>query len=259
MGSVWVNRSPERGGLAVPYENGEMTTADDLASSFAELSTPLVFDAALRLGVPMRSAPTGLRPVTLDMKTAGHVRPVRHHGSVDVFLEAFEGAQAGDVLVIDNQGREDEGCIGDLTVLEARAAGMAGMIVWGFHRDTPELVRIGFPVFSYGTVPMGPRRLDPRGAESLRSARFGDLEVTGDDAVFADADGALFLPAARADEVLETAREIWETERRQAEKVVAGRTLREQLGFRGFLAAREANPDLTFREHLRSVGGEIEQ
>jgi APA family basic amino acid/polyamine antiporter len=31
--------------------------------------------------------------------------------------------------VIDNAGRRDEGCIGDLTVLEARAAGLAGIVV----------------------------------------------------------------------------------------------------------------------------------
>ena len=39
----------------------------------------------------------------------------RHHGSVDIFLEALERRQAGDVLVIDNGGRTDEGCVGDLS------------------------------------------------------------------------------------------------------------------------------------------------
>jgi hypothetical protein len=38
------------------------------------------------------------------------VLPVRHYGSVDVFLEAFGRAQAGDVPVIDNGGRSDEAC-----------------------------------------------------------------------------------------------------------------------------------------------------
>jgi regulator of RNase E activity RraA len=230
----------------------------NLLRAFADLSTPLVADACLRLSIPLRLAPPGVRPVVAGMKTAGRVAPARHAGSVDVFLEAIEAASPGDVLVVDNAGRSDEGCVGDLTVLETLAGGLAGLLVWGFHRDTAELSEIGFPVFSYGSSPAGPRRLDARTGDALSAARFGESTVGRRDAVFADADGVLFVPHESASAVLETAREIFQRERRQADRVRSGETLRAQLRFADYLARREREPGYTLRRHLREIGGEIE-
>jgi regulator of RNase E activity RraA len=120
-------------------------------------------------------------------------------------------------------------------------------------------MQIGFPVFSYGSCPAGPTRLEPREPYALTSARLGDVEVTGQDVVFADDDGVLFVAEMRAAEVLETARSIWERERRQADAVRNGKTLREQLRFSDYLAKRTVDPGHTFRQHLQSIGGAIEE
>jgi regulator of RNase E activity RraA len=230
-----------------------------LSSAFAELSTPLIMDAALRLRVPVWIAPAGIRPVIPGSRLGGRVLPAKHFGSVDVFLEAIKSATAGDILVIDNSGRLDEGCIGDLTALEAQAGSLSGIVVWGTHRDTPELCQIGLPIFSYGSWPSGPQRLDARTDDALRVARFGEFQVTKEHIVFGDDDGCVFVGADKIDNVIGTARTIWNTERKQADKIRTGTTLRQQLKFSEYLEKRSANPSYTFREHLRKIGGAIEE
>ncbi|MEV4434966.1 RraA family protein [Streptomyces sp. NPDC049585] len=224
-----------------------------------ELTTAHIADGCVRTGVPVRCAPAGMRPVVEGTRLAGRVLPARHAGSVDVFLEAVEQAAPGDVLVVDNDGRTDEACIGDLAVLEAAAAGLAGVVVWGLHRDTADIRAIGLPVFSLGALPAGPLRLDARPPEALGSAVVGEWTVDPADLVFGDDDGVVFVPGERAEEVLAAAEAIRDAERRQAARIREGVPLRRQVGFDAYLAARAADPGLTFREHLRTVGGAIEE
>jgi 4-hydroxy-4-methyl-2-oxoglutarate aldolase len=221
-----------------------------------ELTTAHLADGCLRAGVAVRCA--RLQAIVPGSRLKGRVRPARHSGSVDIFLEAFEHAEPGDVLVVDNGGRLDEACVGDLVVLEAKAAGLAGLVIWGLHRDTADIRAIGLPVFSLGATPAGPQRLDPRPPDALESATAGEWTVTGADLVAGDDDGVLFLPAERAGEIVALAETIRDTERRQAAQISDGVSLRRQLQFGRYLARRQQQPSLTFREHLRDVGGAIE-
>jgi regulator of RNase E activity RraA len=232
---------------------------EELQRKAAGVSAANAADACVRLGLPVRFGPPLLRPVVPGSRMAGRALPARHSGSVDVFLEAFERAEPGDVLVADNGGRLDEACIGDLVVHEARAAGLSGVVIWGLHRDTADLQAIGLPVFSLGSVPAGPVRTDPRPEDALAAAIIGNWTLTPDDLVIADSDGVLFVPADRAGDVLELAEGIRDAEREQAERVGLGVTLRAQFNFGQYLERRAQAPSLTFRDHLRSIGGAIEE
>ena len=230
------------------------------AALFQSLTTPHVADACLRAGVEVRCAPWDLRPLNAARCwMAGRIRPARHYGSVDVFLEALEEARPGDVLVVDNGARQDEACVGDLIVLEAKSAGLAGIVIWGLHRDTPELLEIGLPVFSLGALPTGPLRLDRREADALASARVGPWVLGTDDVAMGDENGVVFMPLARAEEIATAARAVRDMEGAQAKKMREGTSLRGQLQFAEFISRRASNPGLTFRQHLRRIGGAIEE
>jgi regulator of RNase E activity RraA len=231
----------------------------EVRQRFAALTTAHVADACIRAQVPVRCGPAALRPVTPGSRLAGMALPARHTGSVDVFLEAFEEASPGDVLVAGNDGRLDEACVGDLVVLEAQAAGLTGIVVWGLHRDSADISKIGLPVFSLGAIPAGPERPRPRRHDALLSAKLGDWDVTRADLVLGDDDGVILVPAGRAADIFTVAETIRDTERRQAAQIRAGVSLRSQMRFDIYLARRQQEPSLTFREHLREVGGAIEE
>ena len=232
---------------------------EELRRRFATLTTAHLADACIRAQVPVRCAPAGLQAALPGARVAGRVSPARHVGSVDVFLEAFEGAAPGDVLVVDNDGRLDESCVGDLVALEAQTAGLDGIVIWGLHRDTADIRAIGLPVFSLGSISTGPQRLDERPGEVLESAVVGDWTVSAEDLVLGDDDGVIFVPVAGAEDLFALAESIRDTDRRQADRIRSGVTLRSQVQFDTYLAERRQNPSLTFREHLRAVGGAIEE
>ncbi|HAM25683.1 MAG TPA: dimethylmenaquinone methyltransferase [Microbacteriaceae bacterium] len=231
---------------------------ETVARRFAMLTTAHLADGCVRAGATVRCAPTGLNALAPGMRLAGRVIPVRHVGSVDIFLEAFEACAPGDVLVVDNGGRLDESCVGDLISLEAEAAGLGGIAIWGLHRDTVDILAIGVPLFSLGAIPTGPLGVGERAPDAMDAATVGEWTVSRDDLVLGDEDGVLFVPADHAEQIFGLAETIRDTERLQAERIRSSVSLRSQVHFDDFLASRERTPGLSFRDHLRIVGGEIE-
>src|SRR5262249_8443238 len=83
---------------------------------------------------------------------------------------------------------------GGLMSTRARHCGAAGAVVHGFHRDTNEILALGFPVASFGSYAQdqGPRgkvldRRIPIEADGVR--------ISPGDVVYGDRDGVLVVPA----------------------------------------------------------------
>ncbi|GAA3748210.1 demethylmenaquinone methyltransferase [Leifsonia bigeumensis] len=221
------------------------------------LPTAAIVDAAVRLGIRVATGPASLRPLLPGRIFAGPSMPVTHLGSVDVILETIDDSPAGGVLVIDNGGRDDEACVGDLIVLEAKLAALAGVVIWGRHRDTAQLLQIGLPLHSLGAYPYGPRRIPPAGRR-MATAFLDGAPVSEADEIVADDDGVLIVGPERREELYETARGILSTETAQADRMRSGTDLRTQLDFAGYRRKQESDPSLTLRRHLQDTGSAIE-
>lgn len=168
-------------------------------------STAAVCDAADRLGIELPPAMTGLLPVGPAHRVVGLALPGRVEGTPRALLALLAEARGGEVLVIDNDGRTDEACVGDVMAARCRDAGLSAIVAWGMHRDTARLREIGLPVFSLGPTPR--RAGSPTSASRIEAgcAMVGGRPISRSDVVFADDDGVLFVRGDQASRLLAAA------------------------------------------------------
>jgi regulator of RNase E activity RraA len=221
---------------------------------FEKWSTALVADAMARLGLPPNVAPGGIRSLVAGSRFTGPASPAVLTGFADRVLEAIYRSDPGSVLVLDNKDRSDEACFGDLAAYEARTQGLAGIVIWGRHRDGAEVAEVGVPLFSYGAYPLGLQRTYADVEDPFGRCRFGEASVERGDLVLADEDGVVFVPRTEVDRVLGAAEEIAAAESAQVERIRSGTTLREQLQFDRYLEDKRQDPGLTLSEHMKRLG-----
>lgn len=234
-----------------------MTSSTTHTPPSVPLPTAAVADAAVRLGLHIAAGPPSLRPLIPGAMLAGPAMPVTHLGSVDVIIQTIDDSPIGAVLVVDNGGRLDEACVGDLIALEAKLAQLSGLVIWGLHRDTTQLRQIGLPVLSLGAYPYGPRRIPPAGRR-MPTAFLDGAPITESDVIVADDDGVLVVGEPGRDELFALAASIFETESAQADRMRAGLNLRSQLRFSEYRRKQDADPTMTLRRHLQESGNAIE-
>jgi regulator of RNase E activity RraA len=93
----------------------------------------------------------------------------------------------------------------------------------------------------------------------MTNARFGNFLVTAHDTVFADQDGVMFVETAQVDQVVSVATTIRYREKKQAETLLNGLSLREQFQFPEYLKLKTQDPEYTFRKHLQAIAKAVEE
>ena len=133
--------------------------------------------------------------------------PPGEHLSV---LNALDQAREGDVIVVDCKGSLATALWGSRLSRIALESGIVGLVVDGAVRDLDEMEEMGFPVFGVGVVPTKPGR-QLAGEVGVPIECAGRMVTTGD-AVYADGDGVVDVPAKIHDEVVVKARAALEQE-----------------------------------------------
>jgi 3-hexulose-6-phosphate synthase/6-phospho-3-hexuloisomerase len=193
-------------------------TLKTIATALAQVSTANISDARHRQGdLP------GLRPVFPGIRMAGRAVTVRTYpGDWAKPVEAIDVAGPGDVLVID-AGGAPPAVWGELATHSARERGLAGVVIYGAVRDTPEIRELKFPLFSSIVTPTAG---EPKGFGEINvPVTVAGQQVRPGDWIAGDDDGVVVLPAARAVEIANRAMDVMERENRLRREIEDGSTL----------------------------------
>jgi len=122
-------------------------------------------------------------------------------------LDAIDGAPAGSVYVMVLENGLDYAGMGALMATAMKMRGFVGAVIDGSVRDTPQIGRIQFPVFSRGTVPSTLVNHFRCVGVNVPVVCAG-AKVEPGDIITADEDGVAVVPKAKAAEVLKKSQEL---------------------------------------------------
>ena len=119
---------------------------------------------------------------------------------------AIEAMPEGCVAVVDAMGITDAGIFGDILCERMKFRGVAGLITDGVVRDVAGVINTGLPVWCNGAAaPPSVAGLTFVGWQEPIAC--GGVAVFADDAIVVDDDGAVVIPQAMLDGVVEEAAE----------------------------------------------------
>lgn len=137
---------------------------------------------------------------------------------------AIEAMPEGCVAVVDAMGITDAGIFGDILCARMSKRGVAGLVTDGVVRDIAGVLQTGLPVWCQGTAA-------PPSVAGLTFVSWqepiacGGVAVFPNDIIVVDQDGAVLIPAALLDEVVDAAVEQEQLENWIMQEVAGGASL----------------------------------
>jgi 4-hydroxy-4-methyl-2-oxoglutarate aldolase len=188
-----------------------------LVEAFKEQDAATVYEAAGRVG----SVGYQIKPISRGMKIVGTAITVQCRPKDNLMLhKALQIAEPGDVIIVNTDDYYEAGYFGGLMAGSALARGVAGLAIDACIRDSEEISKMGFPVFSRGTCMRGTVK---NGLGTVNHPIiFGGIAVSPGDLVLGDGDGIVIIPQADMETVLEASRRRVENEVGKAATLATG-------------------------------------
>jgi 3-hexulose-6-phosphate synthase/6-phospho-3-hexuloisomerase len=205
-------------GVAEQTELFKRGGASDLRELLARPSVPNISDGYHHMPVL-----DGIRPIVGGVHMVGPAVTVRTYpGDWAKPVEAIDKADEGDVIVID-AGGVPPAIWGELATHSAVQRKLAGVVIHGAIRDTPEIRQLGFPAFARIVTA---RAGEPKGFGEIGvPIEIGGIHVDPGDWIVGDDDGVIVIPQRHAVEIANRAVDRLEFENRIRREIQAGSTL----------------------------------
>jgi 4-hydroxy-4-methyl-2-oxoglutarate aldolase len=195
---------------------------ESLTSIFSELGAATLGECGALTMVPrLRAAWPGAR-------LAAPAYPVRCRTGDNLAVHvALTRAPVGSALVVDVGEERAFGYWGEVLTTQARAKGIAGLVIDGGVRDIDAVAGAGFPIFSAMIALRGAAKVAPGTIGA--PVEVGGVPVHAGDWVVGDADGVVIVPGNALDAVVAAGRARQEKENVMFERLRAGATTVELL------------------------------
>ena len=143
-------------------------------------------------------------------------------------LDAIDAGKPGSVYVMVLEDGADYAGIGGLMATAMKYRGFAGAVVDGSVRDSPQIRKLQFPVYSRGVAPSTTIN-HYRVAGTNIPVTCAGVRVNPGDIVTADEDGVVVVPRARAAEVLKKSQDLDNTEHSMIPFIEKFRSIKEAV------------------------------
>lgn len=192
------------------------TEAELVAQIRRSLNTALIGDCLDAAGMTRQFLPPSIRPIRPDLMIVGRAMTVLEADCTgDFVFSEQQSVPFGLMLRALDQLRPSEIYIctgsspryalwGGLMSARAVKLGCAGAILDGFHRDTKEILRLDFPVFSAGAYAQD-QRVRGRVVDFRCPIEFDNgCRVMDGDLLVGDCDGVVAVPKASVSDIVAT-------------------------------------------------------
>ena len=166
-----------------------------------------------------------IRPLSTSTRLAGPAFTIEIRPGDNLMIHAAMAmAKPGDILVVD--GKADRNCalMGSIMLNACKKLGLGGVVLDAAHRDTEELLALGFPVYSVGSNPNGPTKYVPGRINWPISC--GGVAISPGDLVVGDADGVVVIEREKAEAMLGLAALKVADEQQRIADIISGKGIR---------------------------------